>query len=99
MKIDDALKKTAGLSVGTGQTRASKGAEKTSTESASSDSVHISPQLQSLEGQVSSSSVFDTAKVEQIKSAIADGKFQINAGKVADGLITTVSDLLKSRKA
>lgn len=99
MKIDDALKKTAGLGVGAAQTRASKGADKATSNATTTDSVHISSQLQSLEGQVSSASVFDSAKVEQIKSAIADGRFQVNPEKVADGLISTVSSLLKSRKA
>lgn len=99
MKIDDSVKKTTGLAVGTTQTRSSKGAEKASVSKAPSDSVHISSQLQTLAGQVSSAGVFDAKKVEKIKAAIADGHFQVNADKVADGLIDTVKDLIHSRKA
>lgn len=42
---------------------------------------------------------FDAAKVEDIKQAIRDGKFEVNADAVADKLIASVQDLLarKSR--
>ena len=45
-----------------------------------------------------STGVFDTKKVERIKLAIADGQFNVNSEKVADGLLETVRDLLHSRK-
>lgn len=38
--------------------------------------------------------VFDAGKVEQIKSAIASGQFQVDSSKVADGLLQSVRDLL-----
>ncbi|XLM22450.1 flagellar biosynthesis anti-sigma factor FlgM, partial [Chromobacterium piscinae] len=37
---------------------------------------------------------FDAAKVESIKSAIANGSFSINADKIADGLISSAQELL-----
>ncbi|MBI3228625.1 MAG: flagellar biosynthesis anti-sigma factor FlgM [Burkholderiales bacterium] len=102
MKISDSVKGTPGLPVSQPQTQAStaKNAEKASTASvpAATDSVRLSPQLQSLEGKIASSSVFDSKKVEKIKLAIADGQFQVNSEKVADGLLETVKDLLHSRK-
>ncbi len=101
MKIDDSLKKTAGLGVGTTQTRAGKGAEKTGAVSqapAESDSVHLSSKLQSLT-QLGSNGVFDASKVEEIKAAIADGTFKVDPEKVANGLLDTVNDLIHSRKA
>ena len=42
--------------------------------------------------------VYDADKVEAIKLAISNGEFQIDAGKIADGLINTVQDLLARQK-
>lgn len=98
MKIDDSGKKSPGLSIGTTAARAGKSAEKTSVENKVSDSVHISSQLQTMASKLSGTSVFDTTKVEEIKAAIASGTFQVNAEKVAEGLIDTVKDLIQPRK-
>jgi negative regulator of flagellin synthesis FlgM len=45
-----------------------------------------------------SSAVFEAKKVEEIKLAISEGRFQVNSEKVADGLLETVKDLLSARK-
>jgi negative regulator of flagellin synthesis FlgM len=99
VKIDNSIKKAGGLGVGSTQTRASKGSEKTDASSSVSDNVQISSQAQVLAGQASTSGVFDTNKVEEIKTAIANGQFQVDPEKVANGLLDTVSDLIRSRKS
>jgi negative regulator of flagellin synthesis FlgM len=100
VKIDDVSKKPAAASVNTTQTRAGKGAEKAgASNKAASANVTLSSQVQALSSQVSSASVFDTKKVEEIKAAIAGGQFQVNAERVADGLMDTVKDLISARKA
>lgn len=107
MKIDDGVKKSGGLPVGPAQTRTGKGADTSAKVSvgvgkpntATTDSVHISSQLQALEGQVASNSAFDVKKVAEIKAAIAGGRFQVDAEKVANGLLDTVKDLIHTRKA
>lgn len=98
MKIDDSIKKAAGLGVGTTQTRTGKATEKAGAGKTSGDSVQVSSQLKALSSQVANSSVFDSNKVEEIKAAIAGGRFQVNAEKIADGLMDTVKDLLHARK-
>lgn len=101
VKIDDSSKKTAGIGVSTTQTRAGKGTEKAagaSSSKAPSANVTLSTQVQALTSQVSSASVFDTKKVEEIKAAIAGGQFQVNAERVADGLMDTVKDLISARR-
>jgi negative regulator of flagellin synthesis FlgM len=37
---------------------------------------------------------FDVKKVEEIRNAIAEGRFKVNADAVADKLLSSVSDLL-----
>lgn len=40
---------------------------------------------------------FDEAKVESIKQAIRDGKFEVNANAVADKLISSVQELIGNK--
>ncbi|MHB1174833.1 MAG: flagellar biosynthesis anti-sigma factor FlgM [Sulfuriferula sp.] len=102
MKINDSKKS---ISLPLGQTPASAGnktgkagAAPTPAAASLKSSSTSSAQLQSLQGAIAGGEVFDAGKVEAIKSAIADGKFKVNAGKVADGLLTTVKNLLQARK-
>lgn len=99
MKINDSIKKTGTPGVGTAPTGAGKSAGKASPAKPASDNVHLSSQLKALTAQVAGTSVFDAKKVEEIKAAITDGRFQVNAEKVAEGLIDTVKDLIHKRKA
>jgi len=53
----------------------------------------LSSQLRSL--AASGSADIDTAHVESIKDAIRNGTLQIDAGKIADGVLDTARSLLK----
>jgi negative regulator of flagellin synthesis FlgM len=99
MKINDSgsIKKPATATTSPGSA-AAKGADKAAAASgAASDSVKLSSQGQALAAG-SSTAVFDAKKVEEIKAAIANGSFQVDASKIADGLIDSVRDFVPSKR-
>ena len=101
MKINDTLKSNQALPAQNTPAANTKNAEKAgATAPASTDSVRLSSQGQAMAASAAggSTGVFDTKKVERIKLAIADGQFNVNSEKVAEGLLETVRDLLHSRK-
>ncbi len=103
MKINDSIKQPVDLTASKlGDNAGKKAGKATSGASTSSaDSVTLSTlssQMKSLEAKVASAEVFDAEKVDAIKSAISSGQFQVDSGKVADGLIATVRDLLSTQK-
>ena len=98
MKINDTPKSPTVLPTNTSAAGARNTERAAATSQPATDSVRLSSQGQALAGTNGASAVFDTKKVERIKLAIADGQFQVNSEKVADGLLETVRDLLHSRK-
>ena len=106
MKINDPIKNSLGLSVDKASTGKLESATanktaKSQVDADASENVTLSPlsaQLKSLEAKIATTNVFDTEKVDAIKSAIASGQFKVDSEKVADGLIATVRDLLTTQK-
>jgi len=104
VKINDTLKKgrTQGIDALEGKAASARAAETgaakenaaASTGSTASVNVNLSSQVERL----AEPNVFDAQKVEEIKAAIAEGRFQVDAGKVADGLLKTVKELLQQPK-
>ena len=101
MKIDPSIKPVGTTPVGSSSARGSK----TSTGAAGSgggDSVQFSSRalrLQALDAGMASTPVVDSARVAEIKQAIADGVFKVNPDAVADKLLQTARELLQSRQS
>jgi len=102
MKINlDALQGAKSSSNVAGNTKAQ--GTKAPEQTASSDGEHIqiselSRQLHAFESSLASSSDFDAKKVDEIKQAISEGRFKVNAGAVADKLLASVQELVNGQK-
>ncbi len=55
-----------------------------------------SANLRTIETGVSSAPSVNASKVAEIKQAITEGRFQVNAGAVADSLINSVKEMLST---
>ena len=68
-----------------------------SKQDASVESSSLSSRLAEIQSSLSNVPVVDSAKVEEIKQAISEGRFKVNAEKVADSLIESVRQMLGSQ--
>jgi negative regulator of flagellin synthesis FlgM len=96
MKIENSVSSSPVLNTTGNNVKASKAEVVAAQPSNVSSTVQLSTKLQIVEGQASSAGVFDAQKVQDIKAAIAEGRFQINSDVIADGLMATVKDLIRS---
>lgn len=94
MKIDNSTKPLIAPASGTTKSRPKP--ESAATATAAED-VKLSP----LAGQFQPGEAappFDSARVQEIKQAIAEGRFAINAGAIADRLLDSARDLIGSQR-
>jgi negative regulator of flagellin synthesis FlgM len=59
----------------------------------------LSSQLHEIEAGLSAGKAVDTARVAEVKRAIADGSFKVDSEKVADRLIQATREFLLSHKS
>ena len=100
MKIDKSINSLPPSPLSESTARAST--PKPSTTPASPDGVSVSlgsasSQLRSMEVEVANAPAVDAKKVAEIKQAISEGRFQVNSGVIADRLIQSVRDLIRSQ--
>jgi negative regulator of flagellin synthesis FlgM len=50
-----------------------------------------------MEETIGNTPVVDSAKVDEIKQAMSEGRFKVDTGKVADGLIDSVRQMLSAQ--
>ncbi len=74
--------------------RGVQGTDTTSSKPTGSSAVELSSTSRDL--SAASDAGFDSAKVDSIKSAISAGKLQVNPEAIAQGLISSVTQLLSS---
>lgn len=100
MKIDKSSLPVTPVGEGKARASAAKPGDNAPAGAASGTSVNLgtSAQLRSMEESMANAPVVNTAKVAEIKQAISEGRFQVNAGAVADSLIQSVTDLISSNK-
>ena len=97
MKIDRPIGTPVSTLLSSTAAQARKPAEADAAPKTTASLVQLSPQMQVLDGKtnVQSNSTFDAKKVQEIRTAIAEGRFQVNAGNVADGLLASVQELIR----
>jgi negative regulator of flagellin synthesis FlgM len=98
MKIDSSIKSPA--SPLSPNSRAVESIKTPATQATTTDATSVATHLQQTELIDSSAPPFDSQRVAEIRQAVAEGRFQINAEKIADSLIQSVRDLIaKDRPA
>jgi negative regulator of flagellin synthesis FlgM len=97
VKIDRSNAALPNASLGSAATQNSKASESVASARVATAPVQISGQVLALGAAASSPAAsFDAKKVQDIRTAIAEGRFEVNAEHVADGLLSTVRDLIRS---
>jgi negative regulator of flagellin synthesis FlgM len=106
LKIENSIKTESVKPVNEGQPSPGKSGQRAAANAATSGAssansistnIQLSGQLQNIEKNLSKGEVFDAERVAEIKQAISEGRFTVNADKVADGLLDTVRELIRSK--
>ncbi len=101
MKIDHSTKTITGGLIREESGRPVKKSPDETNAQASSTHVQLSPlsaQLQSIQRGFADTPIIDAARVAELKEAISNGHFKVNAEKVADRLLQTVQELIAAHK-
>lgn len=100
MKIDSALQQVTTLQAKGVKSKTAAKATASVAGSLVSDNVQItgtSARLQELEARLADVPIEDSAKVESIRQAIAEGSFQVDEEAVAEGMVQETIEQLSHR--
>jgi negative regulator of flagellin synthesis FlgM len=101
MKIDPTLKIIPATTVATEERTRSARQQPENTGAQTRGNVQLSPlaaQLKDIEASLESTQTVDSARVSEVKRAIAEGRFEVNAEKVADRLIDATREFMRAQK-
>ena len=99
MKIDNSVGSVGGLPSGESRPRPSK-SQSSAPAAGAGETVELSSlsaRMQEVEAALANVPVVDAGRVAEIKQAMAEGRFQVDASKVADGLIDSVRQMIASQ--
>lgn len=99
MKIDNSVKSVGGLPTSEPRGRSVQGQPASSATPAGAqvELSSLSSRLQEADAMLANVPVVDPSRVSEIKQAISEGRFKVDAEKVADGLIESVRRMLASQ--
>jgi len=98
VKIDNSVGSVGGVPSGESRQRPEKNS--TASAKASGDKVELSSlasRMQEVEAALASVPVADAGRIAEIKQAMSEGRFKVDASKVADGLIERVRQMIASQ--
>lgn len=92
MKINSAISTVANAP----DTKRARGpsSETPRTETGTGERIDISSLSTQLQGAAAGEAPINAERVAEIKQAIAEGRFQINPERIADGVLTSVREML-----
>jgi negative regulator of flagellin synthesis FlgM len=100
MKINNSHRRLAPAAVGTGEKRPVKTSDRHGDGKALETSINLSLLSRSLVSESRlATEVVNRERVEEIKLAIAEGRFQVNAEVVAHRLLRTAKEMLRAHRA
>lgn len=91
MKIEGPIKPVSNHPTGENQPRTQPGNKQTT--GAEESRVELSSTGRA-EAAMASTPVVDQARVDEIRQAISEGRFQVDANRIADGLLDSVREML-----
>ena len=100
MKIDNSIKPVGNLETGDSRSKtvATTGAPPSAAPTGDRvDLSSLSSGMQKAEAAIQSTPVVNQVRVDEIKQAISDGRFKVDANKVADGLVDSVRQMLAAQ--
>lgn len=98
MKIDGTFKPVASAPANETRARPRTDAASSTQSDAEVDLSPLSTALSKAESAIADTPAVDKARVAEIRQAISEGRFKIDASRIADGLIDSVRQMLDTRQ-